>query len=284
MIESGGDADLAALEVMRSDEDAAAGFREWLAAAQRAGQRVLREPDGTYVLWRRDDVLAAIRDGETFASRQGELMPGNPPFGPYRKIMVELLFTPGNSRDMLRPVRGIIERIVGAVAARRDSCDGAGVADVVWRAAFVTICGLPTDLAPDAVNVELVGAIRRAPQGGPDVISLLATEPLTDLEVLGVMGSVGRGVIFASLAIKAGLAVLARQPYFNGSYAKTQIGKAGSSRSCCGWMVGRRPSHESPVAALQSATRRSQPRPPSSCVSGWFTVTRPTTCRVTASN
>lgn len=212
MIESGGDADLAALEVMRSDEDAAAGFREWLAAAQRAGQRVLREPDGTYVLWRRDDVLAAIRDGETFASRQGELMPGNPPFGPYRKIMVELLFTPGNSRDMLRPVRGIIERIVGAVAARRDSCDGAGVADVVWRAAFVTICGLPTDLAPDAVNVELVGAIRRAPQGGPDVISLLATEPLTDLEVLGVMASVGRGVIFASLAIKAGLAVLARQP------------------------------------------------------------------------
>ncbi|OBG54780.1 hypothetical protein A5703_08600 [Mycobacterium sp. E188] len=209
VIESGSDR---ALEVMRSDEEAARGYREWLAAAERAGQRVLRQPDGTYVLWRRDDVLAAIRDGEVFASRQGELMPGNPPFGPYRKIMVEQLFTPGNSRDMLRPVRVIVERCVDAVAAQLDRCDGAGVAEVVWRAAFVTVCGLPTDLAPDAVNAELVAKIRRAPQGGPDVLSLLATEPLSDDEVLGLMASVGRGLIFASFAIRAGLAVLARQP------------------------------------------------------------------------
>ena len=197
---------------MRSDEEAAGGFREWLAAAERAGQRVLREPDGTYVLWRRDDVLAAVRDGELFASRQGELMPGNPPFGPYRRVMVELLFTPGNSREMLKPVRGIIENCVGAVATQLDRCDGAAVAEVVWRAAFVTVCGLPTDLAPDAVNAELVGAIRRAPPGGPDVISRLATEPLTDEEVLGLMAAVGRGLIFASFTIKAGLAVLARKP------------------------------------------------------------------------
>lgn len=212
MLGSGDFAELAALEVMRSDEDAAAGYREWLAAAQRAGQRVLREPDGTYVLWQRDDVLAAVRDGEIFGSRQGELMPGKPAFGPYRKIMVELLFTPGNSRDMLVPVREIIEQCVGAVTTQLDRCDGAGVAEVVWRAALVEVCGLPTDTALDAVNVELVNAIRRAPQGGPDVISRLATEPLTDLEVMGLMASVGRGLIFASLSIKAGLAVLARKP------------------------------------------------------------------------
>ncbi|OBH10057.1 hypothetical protein A5695_22660 [Mycobacterium sp. E1747] len=209
VVEPGNDA---ALEVMRSDEEAASGYREWLAAAERAGRRVLRQPDGTYVLWRRDDVLAAIRDGEVFASRQGELMPGNRPFGPYRKIMVEQLFTPGNSRDMLKPVRVIIERCVDAIAAQLDHCDGAGVAEVVWRAAFVTVCGLPTDLAPDAVNAELVAKIRRAPQGGPDVLSLLATEPLSDDEVLGLMASVGRGLIFASFAIRAGLAVLARKP------------------------------------------------------------------------
>lgn len=197
---------------MRSDDAAAAAFRGWLAAAQQAGRRVLREPDGTYVLWRRDDVLAAVRDGETFASRQGELMPGNPPFGPYRDIMVELLFNPGNSREMLKPVRRIIEDCVAAVAARLDHCDGSGVAEVVWRAAFVTVCGLPSDLAPDAVNARLVGAIRRAPQGGPDVISRLADEPLNDDEVLGLITAVGRGLIFASFAIKAGLAVLARQP------------------------------------------------------------------------
>lgn len=202
----------AALEVMRSDEEAANGFRDWLAAAERAGRRVLRQPDGAYALWRRDDVLAALRDGELFASRQGELMPGNPPFGPYRTIMVEQLFTPGNSRDMLRPVRTIIERCVGAVAAQLDRCDGAGVAEVVWRAAFVTVCGLPTDTAPEAVNTELVRTIRQAPQGGPDVLSILATEPLSDEEVLGLMASVGRGFIFASFAIRAGLAVLARQP------------------------------------------------------------------------
>jgi hypothetical protein len=81
---------------------------------------------------------------------------------------------------MLKPVRGIIENCVGAVATQLDRCDGAAVAEVVWRAAFVTVCGLPTDLAPDAVNAEVVGAIRRAPPGGPDVISRLATEPLTD--------------------------------------------------------------------------------------------------------
>lgn len=212
MIGSGGEAADAALEVMRSDEDAAAGFREWLAAAERAGQRVLREPDGTYVLWRRDDVLAAIRDGEVFASRQGELMEGNPPFGPYRKIMVELLFNPENSREMLKPVRGIIEKCVGAVATTLDRCDGAAVAEVVWRAAFVTVCGLPTDVALEAIDTQLVRETRRAPQCGPDVISRLATEPLSDEEVLGLMASVGRGLIFASFAIKAGLAVLARMP------------------------------------------------------------------------
>ncbi|OBH34280.1 hypothetical protein A5692_13325 [Mycobacterium sp. E342] len=209
---SGGEAASAVEDAMRSDEEAAAGYREWLAAAQRAGRRVLQEPDGTYVLWRRDDVLAAVRDGDLFASRQGELMPGNPPFGPYREIMVDLLFNPVNSREMLSPVRGIIEKCVDAVATKLDRCDGAGVAEVVWRAAFVTVCGLPTDTPIDAVNPKLVGTIRRAPLGGPDVISRLATEPLTDEEVLGIIGAVLRGLVFTSFAIKAGLAVLARRP------------------------------------------------------------------------
>ena len=211
MIGSGGEAALAAQEVMRSDEDAAAGFREWRAAAERAGQRVLQEPHGTYVLWHRDDVLAAMRDGDVFGTRQGELMPGNPPFGPYREILLEL-FNPGNSREMLKPVRGVIEECVGAVAAKLDRCDGGRVADVIWRAAFVISCGLPQDIALEAVSAELVGKIRRAPLGGPDVISRLAAEPLTDEEILGLMGSVGRGLMFASFPMKAGLAVLARRP------------------------------------------------------------------------
>jgi Cytochrome P450 len=201
----------AALEVMRSDEDAAAGFREWLAAAERAGQRVLREPNGVYVLWRRDDVLAAMRDGEVFASSQGELMPGNPPFGPYREILLEL-FNPGTSLEMLKPVRSVIEDCVGAVATKLDRCDGVRVTEVVWRAAFVMVCGLPTDVAFETINTELVGKIRQAPRGGPDVISRLAAEPLTDEEILGLMGSVGRGLMFASFPMKAGLAMLARRP------------------------------------------------------------------------
>jgi hypothetical protein len=211
VIGPGDEAARAALEVMRSDEDAAAAFREWLAAAERAGQRVLREPHGTYVLWRRDDVLAAMRDGDVFGSRQGELMPGSPPFGPYREILLEL-FNPGNSREMLKPVRGVIEECVGAVATKLDRCDGGRVADVIWRAAFVIVCGLPTDVALETVDTELIGKIRRAPRGGPDVISRLATEPLTEEEILGLMGSVGRGLMFASFPMKAGLAVLARRP------------------------------------------------------------------------
>jgi cytochrome P450 len=201
----------AAREVMRSDEDAAAGFREWQAAAERAGQRVLRESHGTYVLWRRDDVLAAMRDGDVFATRQGELMPGNPPFGPYREILLEL-FNPGSSQEMLKPIRGLIEECIGAIATKQDRCDGVRVAENLCRAASVSACGLPTDIALEAVDAEVVGKIRRAPRGGPDVISRLAAEPLTDIEILGLMGSVVRGFMFASFPIKAGLAVLARKP------------------------------------------------------------------------
>jgi hypothetical protein len=196
---------------MRSDEEAAAGFREWHAAAERAGRRVLREPLGTYVLWRRDDVLAAMRDGEVFASRQGEMMPGNPPFGPYREILLEL-FNPAGSLQMLKPVRGVIEEQVRGIATKLDRCDGVRVADLLWRAAVVMACGLPTDVALETVDTKLVGKIRRAPLGGADVITRLAQEPLTDEEVVGLMGSVGRGLIFATFPIIAGLAVLARRP------------------------------------------------------------------------
>jgi cytochrome P450 len=200
----------AAAEVMRSDEEAAARFREWQVAAERAGDRVLREPRGTYVLWRRDDVLAAMRDGEVFASRQGEMMPGNPPFGPYREILLELL-NPGSSREMLKPIRRLIEDGVGAVA-KLDRCDGVRVAEVLCRAASASACGVPRYIGLDAVNAEVVGLIRQAPLGGPDVISRLADEPLTDEEIVGLMGSVVRGFKFASFPIKAGLAVLARKP------------------------------------------------------------------------
>ena len=44
------------------------------------------------------------------------------------------------------------------------------------------------------------------------MISRLAAEPVTDEEIIGLMGSVFRGFMFASFPIKAGLAVLARRP------------------------------------------------------------------------
>ena len=44
------------------------------------------------------------------------------------------------------------------------------------------------------------------------MISRLTAEPLTDEEVLGIIGAVLRNLIFTSFAIKAGLAVLARKP------------------------------------------------------------------------
>src|ERR1700733_11720401 len=196
---------------MRSDEDAAAGYREWRAAAERAGQRVLPGTNGTYSIWRRDDVLAAMRDGEVFGSRQGELMPGNPPFGPYREYLLEL-FNPGNSREMLKPVRGLIEEGIGAIAANLDRCDGARFAQILCHAGSASACGLSANAALETVNAELVGKIRRAPLGGPDVISRLAAEPLTDEEIMGLMGSVVRGFMFASFPISAGRAVLARKP------------------------------------------------------------------------
>ncbi|WP_025734951.1 cytochrome P450 [Mycobacterium genavense] len=197
-------------EVMRSDEDAAAAFREWHAAAERAGQRALLGPNGVYTLWHRDDVLAGLRDGELFASRQGEMMPGNPHFGPYHSVLVEL-FNPGSSREMLQSIRGLIQEGIGAVA-KLDRCDGARVADILCFTASGPVCGLPPYVPIDAVTPELVGMIRRAPVGGPDVISRLADEPLSNEEVMGLMGSVVRGFVFASYPIKAGLALLARRP------------------------------------------------------------------------
>jgi hypothetical protein len=195
---------------MRSDEDAAAGFREWHTAAERAGQRVLQGPDGTYLVWHRDDVLAGVRDGEVFASRQGEMMPGNPPFGPYHAILVELL-NPGSSRELMKPIRRLIEETVDAVA-KQGGCNGVLVAVVLCHAASAVACGLPRHVGIDAVSAEVVGLIRQAPLGGPDVISRLADEPLSNEEVMGLMGSVVRGFMFASLPIAAGLAALARKP------------------------------------------------------------------------
>ncbi|MCV7031962.1 cytochrome P450 [Mycobacterium sherrisii] len=197
-------------EVMRSDETAAAAFREWHAAAEQAGQRVLPGPQGAYVLWQRDDVLAAMRDGEVFGSRQGELMPGNRPFGPYHAILVEL-FNPGSSREMLTSIRGLIEEGVGVVAKFR-RCDAAQVAEVVCFTASGLVCGLPRDIPINAVTADLVGQVRRAPVGGPDVITRLAAEPLSNEEVMGLMATVIRGFMFASFPIKAGLALLGRKP------------------------------------------------------------------------
>jgi hypothetical protein len=199
----------AAQAVMRSDEDAAAGFREWHAAAERAGRRVLTGPQNSYTLWHRDDVLACMRDGEIFGSRQGELMPGNPPFGPYHAVLVEV-FNPGSSREMMNPLRALIEEGVGSVA-QLDRCNGALVADILCQAASAKACGLPPYVGLDAVNAAVVGMIREMPLGGPDLISRLAAEPLSDEEILGLMASVVRGFMFASFPIKAGLAVLARK-------------------------------------------------------------------------
>lgn len=205
-----GSAGQTARDVMRSDEDAAAAFREWRAAAERAGQRVLPGPNGVYTLWHRDDVLAAMRDGDVFTSRQGEMMPGNPPFGPYHDILVEL-FNPGGSREMLKPIRGLVEEGIGAVA-KLDRCNGVLVADVLCHAASGLACGLPRYVPVDAVNPEVVGLIRQAPLGGADVISRLAAEPLSNEEVMGLMGTVVRGFMFATFPMKAGLALLARRP------------------------------------------------------------------------
>lgn len=197
-------------EVMRSDETAAVAFREWHAAAERAGQRVLRGPQGSYLVWQRDDVLTAMRDGEVFGSRQGELMPGDRSFDPYHAILVDL-FNPGSSREMLKPIRGLIEEGVGTVAKLR-RCDAAQVADIVCFTASGLVCGLPSYVAIDSVTAELVGQLRREPMGGSDVITRLADEQLTNEEVMGLMATVIRGFMFASFPIKAGLALLARKP------------------------------------------------------------------------
>jgi cytochrome P450 len=196
---------------MRSDEDAATGYREWRAAAEGTGQRVLRDRRGTYTLWRRDDVLAAMRNGEVFGSRQGELMPGNPPFGPYREILLEL-FNPDGSREMMKPVRELLEECIGAVATNLDRCDGVRVAEVVCSTASLSACGVPANVALEAVTEQLVGKLRRAPLDGPGLIGRLAAAPITNKEILGLMGSVVRGFMFASFPIKAGLALLARRP------------------------------------------------------------------------
>ncbi len=195
---------------MRSDETVAAAFRGWHAAARRAGRRVLRRPQGSYLIWQRDDVLTAMRNGEVFGSRQGELMPGNKSFDPYHAVLVEL-FTPGSSREMLKPIRRLIELTVDTVV-QLHRCDAAQVADILCFTASGLACGLPAHVPINAVTAEIVGQIRRASLGGPDVITGLAEAPLSNEEVMGLMATVIRGFMFASFPIKAGLALLARKP------------------------------------------------------------------------
>ena len=115
------------------------GFSGWRSRrGARAGQRVLQGPHGVYVLMaprrctRRHARWRSFRCGQP-----GELMPGNPPFGPRTGKSCSSCSIRAHSREMLKPVRASSKTASAPSRPKLDRCDGGRVAEVIWRAAFV---------------------------------------------------------------------------------------------------------------------------------------------------
>ena len=215
----------------------------WRALRDRA---VFRELSGYYVLTRRDDVRAALRNHDTFVSRRKQLTPSsagmkpmpiplpiayNPPDHTRFRRILRPYFGPQAVDGLLSALREQASALIGAVAAN-GTCEAiADIADPFPFGALATLCGLPLDdrdkvvawaedvnwdMPASAQASELLGYLIEAIEGDEKpalaVQLLTGDDPLTQDEVIGLFSLLYFAQDGMQSAIGAALLHLARSP------------------------------------------------------------------------
>ncbi len=207
---------------------------------------VFREPSGYYVLTRRADVRAALRNHDTFVSRRKQLtrfgagmksMPialpiaYDPPDHTRFRRILRPYFGPQAVGGLLSALREQASALIGAVAAN-GACEAImDIADPFPFGALATLCGLPLDdrdkvvawaeavnwdMPASAQGSELIRYLIEAVEGDdkPVLAARLLTgdDPLTQDEVIGLFTLLYFAQDGMQAAIGSALLHLARSP------------------------------------------------------------------------
>jgi hypothetical protein len=206
---------------------------------------VFRELSGYYVLTRRDDVRAALRNHDTFVSRRKQLTPSgamksmpiplpiayNPPDHTRFRRILRPYFGPQAVDGLLSALREQASQLINTVAAR-GACDAiADIADPFPFGALATLCGLPLDdrdkvvawaedvnwdmpasAQASALLRYLIEAIEADEKPALAVQLLTGDDPLTQDEVIGLFSLLYFAQDGMQSAIGAALLHLARSP------------------------------------------------------------------------
>jgi cytochrome P450 len=207
---------------------------------------VFRELSGYYVVTRRDDVRAALRDYDTFVSRRKQLTPSggrvksvpiplpiayDPPDHTRFRRILKPYFSPRAVDGLVSALREQASALIGTVAAN-GACEAiSDIADPFPFAALATLCGLPLDdrdklvAWADAVDwnmpgsaeaSELLNYLVEAIEGDerPALAAQLLSgdDPLTQDEVIGFHALLCFAQDGMQAAIGSALLHLARSP------------------------------------------------------------------------
>ncbi len=207
---------------------------------------VFRELSGYYVVTRREDVRAALRDYDTFVSRRKQLTPSrgrvksvpiplpiayDPPDHTRFRRILKPYFSPQAVDGLVSALREQASALIGTVAAN-GACEViSDIADPFPFAALATLCGLPLDdrdklvswadavdwnMPGSAEASELLNYLVEAIEGDepPALAAQLLTgdDPLTQDEVIGFYALLCFAQDGMQAAIGSALLHLARSP------------------------------------------------------------------------
>ena len=240
----------------------AADSRDYWRALQTGG--VFVDPGGYYLVTRREDVAAALRDYATFASARKPLTPSGrkslpipvpiaydpPEHSRFRRIL-QPYFSSRAADELVPVLREQASALINAVAPN-GGCEAIkDIADPFPFGVLMSLCGLPSDdrdkLAALAdVNWDMTGS-----QPGSELFTYLAAaitsderpalaarlltddDPLTEEEVIGFYALLCLAQDGIQAAIGSALLRLARNPSFVPCFATTLISSGRSLRNSC---------------------------------------------------
>jgi cytochrome P450 len=207
---------------------------------------VFRELSGYYVVTRREDVRAALRDYDTFVSRRKQLTPSrgrvksvpiplpiayDPPDHTRFRRILKPYFSPRAVDGLVSALREQASALIGTVAAN-GACEAiSDIADPFPFAALATLCGLPLDDRDklvswaDAVDWNMPGSaeasellnylVEAIEADEPPALAaqlLTGDDPLTQDEVIGFYALLCFAQDGMQAAIGSALLHLARSP------------------------------------------------------------------------